>query len=531
MALYRPERRVLDYLVWPAVRSESTRCHPRRGLASRPASFPKMPVFDPCWRHGGDDAAAMWASALSAAGSEKQATKNRRISMSRQLKLVGALAASALLLTACAPGGAAPVAGNSHAVVTDPAKIGKATISVMDYWPGHDSPLSKWMLAVEEGFQQKYPNITIKRTSQSFDDANKTMRLKLSDPSAPDVVPANNGWGGIGALSKAHLLLDLDKYADAYRWKTRLPETIARQHQVSTDGKHIGEGHLFGVPAAQGAFIAVYYNRAKLKSLGLEVPTTLGEFEDDLATAKAAGEVPVQLGTLDQWLATTALFALQNAYASSTAINDFVYGTGSQPLSSVGMKEAAATFKQWSDSGYLTPNFAGIAGGDAGQAFVDGTGLFSFNYSDSLPVKDQAQGNEFGTFLLPSPDGPAVSATGATQANFSVGAGSKEPDAAALFLDYISSPDAGQLAIDQGVMPFIGSYEAPADAPLLGDEISELNAIQKSDGFVPYFDWSSPTMLATLGAQTQELLAGKITPDQLVEAGQADYDSFKAKQG
>jgi raffinose/stachyose/melibiose transport system substrate-binding protein len=450
--------------------------------------------------------------------------------MSRSLKLVGVLAASALLLTGCAPGAAAPASQKQQTVVTNPAKIGKATLSVLDYWPGTSSPLSKWMLAVEAGFQQKYPNITIKRTSQSFDDANKTMRLKLSDPSAPDVVPANNGWAGIGALSKAHLILDLNKYADAYKWKTRLPATIARQHEVTTDGKHIGEGDLFGVPAAQGAFIAVYYNRAKLKALGLTVPTTLGQFESDLAKAKAAGQVPIQLGTLDQWLATTALFALQDAYAPAKSINDFVYGTGAQPLSKVGMPQAAATFQRWSKSGYLAPNFAGVSGGDAGQKFVDGTGVFTFNYSDSLPVKDQAQGNKFGTFLLPSTTGPAVSATGATQANFSIAANSKHQDAAALFLDYISGPDAGKLALQQGVTPFIGTYQPPADQPLLADEVRELNAIQKTDGFVPYFDWSSATMLTTLGAQAQELLAGKITPDQLVQAGQADYDAFKSKQ-
>jgi len=48
---------------------------------------------------------------------------------------------------------------------------------------------------------------------------------------------------------------------------------------------------------------------------------------------------------------------------------------------------------------------------------------------------------------------------------------------------------------------------------------------------VPYFDWASPTMLDTMGAQTQLLLAGKITPDQLVEACQKDYDAFRKTQG
>ena len=48
---------------------------------------------------------------------------------------------------------------------------------------------------------------------------------------------------------------------------------------------------------------------------------------------------------------------------------------------------------------------------------------------------------------------------------------------------------------------------------------------------MPYFDWASPTMLDTMGAQTQLLLAGQITPDQLVEACQKDYDAFRKTQG
>ncbi len=92
--------------------------------------------------------------------------------------------------------------------------------------------------------------------------------------------------------------------------------------------------------------------------------------------------------------------------------------------------------------------------------------------------------------------------------------------------------EAGEIALKTGVMPFNGTFEKPAEAgALLADELAELNAVQETDGFVPYFDWASPTMLDTLGAQTQLLLAGKITPDQLVEACQKDYDAFRKSQG
>ena len=284
------------------------------------------------------------------------------------------------------------------------------------------------------------------------------------------------------------------------------------------------------MPISQGGFITVYYNRAKMEKLGKSVPTTFDEFKAALAAAKSAGEVPMAIGTQDQWLSTTTLFALMNVFADKQKISDFVYGIGGS-AADTGMKDAGTIYQEWAKSGYLPKNFAGTSGSDSGQAFVEGTGVFYFYYSDSLPFNNTTTANKFGTFLLPTADFP-LQATGASNQNFSIATKSTKADAAAAYLDFVSSQEAGEIAVKTGVMPFNGTFEATSSTgALLADELAELNAVQKTDGFVPYFDWASPTMLDTLGAQTQLLLAGKITPDQLVEACQKDYDAFRKTQG
>jgi raffinose/stachyose/melibiose transport system substrate-binding protein len=37
-------------------------------------------------------------------------------------------------------------------------------------------------------------------------------------------------------------------------------------------------------------------------------------------------------------------------------------------------------------------------------------------------------------------------------------------------------------------------------------------------------------MLDTIGGQLQQLYAGQVTPKQLAEAGQKDYDAFQAQR-
>jgi len=276
---------------------------------------------------------------------------------------------AALPLVSCAPGGssAPPRWHRVHLQhgQPDPASMGDVTITAMDTWTDKTAMQAQWITQVNTDFQAKYPNITIDRKTATFDDINKTLKLKLSDPSTPDVVPANNGWQGIGTFAEAGLILNLDAYAKAYGWDTRIAKTIAKQHTMSADSNAIGTGAFYGMPIAQGGFITVYYNRAKLSSLGLSVPTTFEEFEAALAKAKSAGEVPMMIGTQDQWLSTTTLFAVMNVFGEKDKIADFVYGI-SGSAADTGMVEAATAYQKWSQADYLPKNFAGTSGSDSG---------------------------------------------------------------------------------------------------------------------------------------------------------------------
>ena len=52
------------------------------------------------------------------------------------------------------------------------------------------------------------------------------------------------------------------------------------------------------------------------------MPTTFDEFKQTLAAAKSAGEVPMAIGTQDQWLSTATLFALMDVFADKVKISD-----------------------------------------------------------------------------------------------------------------------------------------------------------------------------------------------------------------
>ncbi|MGW3954233.1 ABC transporter substrate-binding protein [Streptomyces sp. NPDC004752] len=430
------------------------------------------------------------------------------------------------LLAGCVPGtsgnGVANDAG-SGAVATDPAKMGKVTLRMLDSFSGGSD--NAWMSGVVKAFEEKYPNITIQRTSLAWGDVMAALPLKLKSANPPDIVPPNNGWQSMGTLVQGGLLLNLDNYAKAYGWKGSFPQSILSEHEFTTDGKQMGTGSLFGTPVARASVIEVYYNRDLLKKIGGKVPQTFAEFEDLLAKAKSAGLTGVTLGNSDRNGITQPLFSLMNAFGEQSKISDFIYSKGDTKISETGFPKAVSTLKEWSDKDYLTKDYAGVASADASQAFVNGKGLFHFNYSGSLPLKP-GQSKTFGSFVLPRSDSGNPVATASAAANFSIAAKSKHADAAAAFLDFVASEKAAELAVKEETMPLLHSVKAPAGNPLFSDDVAISQQISEHDTSVPYLDWATPTFYDTINTAMQNMLAGKSAPSAVVAAAQKDDAGF-----
>ena len=141
-----------------------------------------------------------------------------------------------LVLAACAPGGSDSSASSSapapSSVKTDAASLGDVTLTVWDQEVRGGQ--EKQMSTLNAQFHEKYPNITIKRVSRSFDDLVKTLRLALSGADAPDVVQANNTRSQMGEFVKAGQLVNLDPYADGLRLGQALPRVGAGRGLVLT---------------------------------------------------------------------------------------------------------------------------------------------------------------------------------------------------------------------------------------------------------------------------------------------------------
>ena len=431
-----------------------------------------------------------------------------------KLGLIALAAAAALVLT-----GVASSASGGHA-----KKAATVTLLVWDQEVrgGQNAAMTQ----LNKNFEKKFPNIKINRVAKSFTDLQATLKLAASGPNPPDVIEANNGYSAMGPLVKAGLLLNLNKYVGKYGWNTRYSSGILKMNKFTSDGNSFGIGNLYGLPMT-GEVVGVYYNKAKLKKLGLKVPATFQQFEAAVLKAQKAGETPIQFGNLDKWPGIHEFEEIMLQNVTRTWASDWIFGArgGKINFNSPGTVNAATKLQSWAKAGAFTKGYEGLGYDPSWAAFGKGTGVFLISGSWLTADLKKALGKDVGFFLLPPPSGKKLASLGGEGLPWAISSKTKNADAAAQYLDFITNNGSMQVVADNGNLT---ATKATVKVPG-GLDTEVYNAWKKAneqDAIVPYLDWATPTMYDTITAAIQELLAGKASAGDFVNKVNSDYSKF-----
>ncbi|SDL49121.1 extracellular solute-binding protein [Tessaracoccus oleiagri] len=452
--------------------------------------------------------------------------------MRRRRLVIPALAATTILaLAACAPGsdpdepaGSETGGGSEPAEVnTDIAGLGDITLTVWDQEVR--SSQDPALQALNEAFMEKYPNVTIERVSQSNDDLQSQIALALSGNDVPDVIQVNNARADMGAYVTAGQLVNLEPYAEAYGWADRYSESVLSYSRYSEDGKTFGEGNLYGLPQT-GEVVGIFYNKAKLEELGLEVPQTWDDYFAALDAAKAAGEQPMVLGNIDQWPAFHVFGPLQANYVPVDEIAALGLGNEGASWTSDGNVQALEQFGTWGTEGYFGSSPNGTDYDLAWADFAKGTGVFLPAGNWLAGDLESLMGEDVG-FMAPPPgtDG-TLATTGATGIPFGIPAASENVDAAAAYIDFITTDEAMAMIAENGGMPVNNTADNAPEAGLQKDVFEAFDAVSTEGTLLPYLDWATPSFADTAGQGFQELLGGQKSAADVAQAFEDDYQAF-----
>lgn len=416
--------------------------------------------------------------------------------------------------TACGPGSS----NNGNDVESEPVTtdLGDETYE-LTLWDG--AGLSDLDDALIAGFEDMYPNITITAT---YDPDNVTSQ------NGPRIVSASDTYDivrvtDIGSAVRGGHLVDLEDYADAYGWE--LPDAQTTIYRVTDDGE-LGGGDLYAVPSGL-SMTGMFWNKDLGEQIGLtEAPASMEELEEAMAAAADAGILPMMLPGKDGG-ASFPYQALMTNAGSADEVQSWILQNDGATFDTDAAVSAAETLQSWAESGYLPSDVNAVDASTALSRFTAGEGLFFPSGNWNTATISEAMGDSVGFFAFPGTtesDADTAALNGATA--FGIPTNAENKNAAAAFLDYLTTDEARQIVIEYSGYAPAGDGDMPSSDDALVNEMLSVYADLMDSGATTDFinNATAGIQSSTLIPNFQLLIDGSITPEEFTAAVQTAYE-------
>lgn len=399
------------------------------------------------------------------------------------------------------------------------AQDGERVLRLWHYESPNGAMGIAWQAAIEE-FEATHPGVTVEFEARGFEEIRQTAPMILNSDEAPDIMEYNKGNATAGFLAQQGLLTDMTDVAMERGWDQILSPGLQTTSRYQ-DGI-MGDGAWYGV-TNYGEFVMAYYNKDMFEEYGVEVPTTLEEFEAVMDVFVEAGITPLALGA-SEYPAQHIFYELVLSQADREWVDAFQLYQGEVDFHGPEFTFGAERMAEWVEKGYIDENVTGIPAEDMGVAFTNGENPImmsgSWWYGRFML---EIEGFEWGSFLMP---GNTLNA-GSGGNLWVVPTNAENKDLAYDFIDITLSPEI------QSILGNAGGIPVNADLDLIEDEqvralIENFNAIIAADGFAFYPDWPAPGYYDILVSGIQELIAGTMSPDETLDFLAEPYFEYRA---
>ncbi|MDQ0893285.1 ABC transporter substrate-binding protein [Agromyces ramosus] len=420
----------------------------------------------------------------------------------RTLTIAAAALGSALVLSACAP--SAPSGGSQ----TSDEEV---TLKVWS-WRTEDVEAYNSIFDV---FEEAHPGITVEFEAFQNTEYNQILTTGLAGSDGPDV-PMVRAYGQLQPNIEAGQLEPIDGKVDGV-------DEIAPSVLAGAKGK--SDGKLYAVPLATQT-LQVFYNKAIFEEHDLEVPKTWDDFIELNEDLLAAGVTPMALGAKDAWMLPIFSDIFGSTRYGGSAFEEKILD-GSATFEDPDYVESLQIVADMQK--YLTPDVVGVSYTDSQIQFTSGQAAqFPGGSFEIATFRTQAPELELGSYQVPLPPN-AVSETPVSPAyadgNFAVNSKSENKDAAFELLNWLATPEFGQLVADE-----LNQFSAIPGVEY-SDEVMKEAWDNYQDGQAPYlllvdFRYGEPQGTAVLGEQVQKMFLGQTDPAGVAGALQAGVSQW-----
>jgi len=350
----------------------------------------------------------------------------------KRLSALGLVGVAALVLTGCAPAAqetteTADTQTSATAEAVDPVTL--------TMWSWRTEDVEKYN-TIFDVYEAANPGVTVEFEAFLNTEYNQLLATGLEGSDGPDLAMVR-AYGGVQALIEAGQLMAIDGVVDT--------GSVEQSLLAAATGRT--DGSLYGVPFATQT-LQVFYNKEIFDELGLSEPTTWDEFTALNEAISAGGYTPLALGAKDSWMLPIFHEIVGAAryggpefrdglLAGTTDFNDPDYVASIQIVNDM--------------TKYMVDDVIGVSYADSQIQFTAGTaaqypgGSFELgSFTDS--------GLDLGVYLVPTPPNSVSTkpiSAGWADGSFAVNKTTENEDAALDLMNWLASPEFGQLFVDE----------------------------------------------------------------------------------
>ena len=159
----------------------------------------------------------------------------------------------------------------------DQIDLGNEKVSLV-FWHTQSGPNADKLMQVIQGFQQKYPNITIDaQNTGNYTDNYKKLTAAIVGGGLPDLAVSYPSM--VSEYQQADKVVALDDYINSQKYGFTREELADFYPGFLEESRYPEYGNkYYSFPFTKSALV-MYYNADKLKAEGIKVPETWDEFE------------------------------------------------------------------------------------------------------------------------------------------------------------------------------------------------------------------------------------------------------------
>lgn len=424
---------------------------------------------------------------------------------SRKTPFVAAVVALPLALAACGSGGS----GGSD----------DQTLTIWHYENDDSAMGQAWAKAIEI-FEEENPDVEVVVEKQTFEQIQKNAKIVLTGDDVPDLMEYNKGNATAGQLAAQGLITPLTDAAEERGWADKLSGSLQTTATYDEQGL-MGSGDWYGVPN-YGEFVGVYYNKDMFAEQGLEVPTTLEEFEDVMQAFTDAGITPLAEAGAEYPMGQL-WYELVLANADREFVDRYQLFDGEVDFHGPEMTAATEKLDEWIKAGYVADDSAALTAEDMGVSFINGTYPMMVSGSWWFGRVVEEMDADWGQFNFPG----NTLQVGSSGNLWVVPTNADSPELAEEFIDITLRPEVQNVLAEKGGLPVAG------DASVISDERTKeltenFQAILDEDGLAFYPDWPVPGYYDVVVSQLQSLINQSKTPSEVLDGLQTPYEEGKA---